>query len=203
MVAPLGWLTTRSRRTASPPLNSSVMRRALMKHFREQSIRALVVATVCCNACAAAFGAPNPTSAMMAKARAEIGRSVAVPVYLPTRLPASTTEKITSAAGAHTAHGYTVTLCYLTGAGDAGYAGLVSGSTDTFASLSNTKEVRLANGTAALFRPVSCGASCAPAHLWWQVSGHEYSVQLRLPSLMAPKAQLAQLLLVANSMARQ
>lgn len=179
------------------------MRKGTVKHFREQSIRALVVATVCCNACAAAFGATNPTSAMMAKARAEIGSCATVPVYLPTRLPASTTAKITSAAGARTAHGYTVTLYYLVGAGDAGYAGLVSGSTNTFASLPNTKVVRLANGTAALFRPVSCGGSCAPANLWWQVSGHEYSVQLRLPSLMAPKAQLAQLLVVANSMARQ
>ena len=139
----------------------------------------------------------------MAKARAEIGSCATVPVYLPTRLPASTTAKITSAAGARTAHGYTVTLYYLVGAGDAGYAGLVSGSTNTFASLPNTKVVRLANGTAALFRPVSCGGSCAPANLWWQASNYEYSIQLSLPSRMASKAQLAQLLVVANSMARQ
>jgi hypothetical protein len=174
-----------------------------MRHFRERCTQALVVAAVCCNASAAAFGTIAPISAMMAKARAEIGSNVVVPVYLPTRLPASATAKITSAVGARTAHGYTVTLYHLAGVGDAGHAGMVSGNTNTFTSLPNTKEVRLANGTAALFRPVSCGASCAPANLWWQMSGHEYSVQLRLPSLMASEAQLARLLAIADSMARQ
>lgn len=174
-----------------------------MKHFREQSMRSLAVAAVCCIACAAAFGATNQISAMMAKARAQLGSSVVVPVYLPTRLPADTSAKVTSAVGARTAHGYTVTLYYLVGAGDVGYAGMVSGSANTFASLPNTKAVQLANGTAALFRPVSCGGSCAPANLWWQASNYEYSIQLSLPSRMASKAQLAQLLVVANSMVRQ
>lgn len=174
-----------------------------MRHFRKQCIRAFAFAVVCCIACAAAFGATSRVSAMMAKAKAEIGNSVVVPVYLPTRLPAGTSAKIMSIAGARTAHGYTVTLYYLVGAGDAGYAGMVSGSTNTLGSLPNTNVVHLASGTAALFRPVSCGGSCAPATLWWQVSGHEYSIQLSLPSRMTPKAQLAQLLVVANSMVRQ
>jgi hypothetical protein len=174
-----------------------------MKHFRKQSKRSLGVAVVCFIACAAAFGATNHISAMMAKSRVQMGGSVVVPVYLPTRLPAGISAKVTSAVGVRTAHGYTVTLYYLVGAGDAGFAGMVSGSTNTFASLPNTKAVQLANGTAALFRPVSCGGSCAPANLWWQASNHEYSVQLSLPSRMAPKEQLAQLLVVANSMVRQ
>lgn len=174
-----------------------------MKHFSKQRMQSLAVAAVCCIACASAFGAINHMSAMMAKARVQIGGSVVVPVYLPTRLPASISAKVTSAVGARTAHGYTVTLYYLVGAGNAGFAGMVSGSTNTFASLPNTKIAQLANGAAALFRPVSCGGSCAPANLWWQASNYEYSVQLSLPSRMAPKEQLAQLLVVANSMVKQ
>lgn len=174
-----------------------------MRLFAKQNMRGLAVAAVCSFVCVSAFAASGHVSAMIAKARAEIGGAVKVPVYLPTQFPPVINAKIKTVVGVRTNHGYKVTFWYALGAGDAGYAGMVSGNVRTFPSLPNTKVVHLANGTSALFRPVSCGGSCAPANLWWQVSGNEYSVQLKLSPRTAPKTQLSQLLVVANSMARQ
>ena len=52
--------------------------------------------------------------------------------------------------------------------------------------------LRLKSGDHALYHPISCGASCAPASLWFVHRGVLYSWQLKEPPHHA-KAVLAQL----------
>jgi hypothetical protein len=62
--------------------------------------------------------------------------------------------------------------------------------------------VQLENGALGRFHPVSCGGSCAPASLWWQQDGAEYTIQVRLPLGTAVPLQKKVLLQVANAMVR-
>jgi len=138
---------------------------------------------------------------LLAKARADLGSKPQVPVYLPSHLPPEIGRYgIKFVLAQDAGNGYSVSLYYSDEPSNASFAGMISGSSTTFQSLPNTKLVHLGNGIDASFRPVSCGGSCAPANLWWHMSGHEYSVQLKLPSQMSSNAQLSAMLVVANSM---
>jgi hypothetical protein len=50
-----------------------------------------------------------------------------------------------------------------------------------------------------MFRPVSCGGSCAPANLWWEQNGVMYQIQIRLRSDSREKDQERILVETANS----
>jgi hypothetical protein len=148
-----------------------------------------------------AVAAADNLTVLLAKARADLGAEPKVPVYLPSHLPPEIARYGVKLASAQRTHdGYTVSLYYTDEPSDASFAGMISGSNTTFQHLPNTKLVRLDSGVKASFRQVSCGGSCAPANLWWHVSGHDYSVQLKLPSQMPADAQLSAILVVADSM---
>lgn len=119
----------------------------------------------------------------MGYAACQLIDSEPVPAYLPTFIPPVIAKNgIKSAVVYHDATGCGVSLYYSELAGDATFAGMVSGSVNTFSSLRGTSKVMLADGTTALFRAVSCGGSCAPANLWWQKGGFEYQLQLNFAS---------------------
>lgn len=73
---------------------------------------------------------------------------------------------------------------YYTEDANASYAAGFGGSTRILRSqdLTNTRQVALSGGRTGMFRPVSCGGSCAPANLWWEQNGVMYQIQLKLGS---------------------
>lgn len=124
-------------------------------------------------------------------------------VLLPTIIPTIVSKRgVRRVVIARTKSGYSVVLYYSTQTSEATFAGMVAGSAaiSSFSSLPGTSSVQLANGTHAVFRPVSCGGSCAPANLWWVIGGHLYHLQLRFRSTLGKHRQLQALVQMANSM---
>jgi len=50
-----------------------------------------------------------------------------------------------------------------------------------------------------MFRPVSCGGSCAPANIWWEQNGVMYQIQIKLRSDSTEKDQERILVETANA----
>jgi hypothetical protein len=133
----------------------------------------------------------------------DIGGKSPIPIYLPTVLPEAIARyDVKRAIGDATDSGYVVSLFFSEEPSDATFAARISGSTKkTVGALPNTVVVKLLNGASAQFRPVQCGGSCAPANLWWQVEGVEYSVQLKLRSDLRVETQREAMIEAASSMA--
>ena len=125
-----------------------------------------------------------------------------IPILLPSTLPAGIRERdIKSASGTVSEKGYYISLYYTESRGEAGFAAGFGGSTQVFRDLPNTRPVTtLANGVVAMFSPVSCGGSCAPANLWWEQNGVMYQIQIKLRSTTNEKEQERNLTETANSM---
>lgn len=141
--------------------------------------------------------------AVLSGAVTELSHARQVPVLLPTVIPVIVSQYgIKRVVAQHYKSGYSVTLYYAEQTSEASFAGMVKGSSILLSPspLPNTTSVRLANGTPALFSPVACGGSCAPANLWWQVGGFEYSLQLKLRSTLSVNQQRRALIEMANSM---
>jgi hypothetical protein len=131
---------------------------------------------------------------------AEIRSETKVPIILPSKLPAVLVEGgIKLASGLLSQTGYEISLYYDTDATDATFAALFSGSTEVFSDLPNTQPVKLENGITGMFRPVSCGGSCAPANLWWAKGAVMYQIQIKLPMAMDERQQEKALVEAANS----
>ncbi len=123
-----------------------------------------------------------------------------IPILLPWKLPAGILEgDIKLARGTVSDSGYNISLYYAEIGSDAGFAAGFGGSTQGFRDLPNTRPVTLASGIVAMFRPVACGGSCAPATLWWQQNGVMYQIQIKLSSATSEKGQEDILVEAANS----
>jgi hypothetical protein len=132
---------------------------------------------------------------------AEVKAGTTVPVLLPTELPKPFSDAKHAIVGKISANKYEVTLDYGSG-GNAGFAASFSATRDAKYSpqeLGNVREVKLANGVAGFFKPVSCGGSCAPANLWWEQGAVLYQIQLKLSSTLPEKEQLGTIAAVADS----
>ncbi|WP_329742632.1 hypothetical protein [Dyella sp. A6] len=169
-----------------------------MKKYAGLSLLIGILALMLCTSVIAQdFPAP------LSNAATKLAGNQQVPVFLPTIIPSIVARYgIKDVAVESAGSGYTVALYYSRHDSDATFAGMVAGSSAVFSSLPGTRKARLANGTMALFRPVSCGGSCAPANLWWQVDGFEYQLQLKLASGLDEGRQLRALREMANSMIR-
>jgi hypothetical protein len=100
----------------------------------------------------------------------DIASTSPVPIYLPRAIPdVVDTANIKYAKGSVVPGGYKVALYYEMDIGNAGFAGMIAGSTskvsDNALSIPDTVKVELSNGSPAWFSPVSCDGSCAPANL--------------------------------------
>jgi hypothetical protein len=119
---------------------------------------------------------------------------------LPTNLRAPVRERdIKLAWGEVSEDGYSISLYYTEPGSDSSFAEGFNGSMGVAGDLPNTRPVPLGGGLTGLFRPVSCGGSCAPANLWWQQNGATYQIQVKLDSGLAEKAQERILVELANS----
>lgn len=131
---------------------------------------------------------------------AEIRGQTKLPIVLPSKLPTVLDERnIKLATGMVTKNGYTISLHYDETGSGASFAAMFAGLTDVFRDLPNTQPAKLANGIVGIFRPVSCGGSCAPANLWWEKDGVMYQIQIKLPSTMDESEQQRIMVELANS----
>jgi uncharacterized protein YecT (DUF1311 family) len=131
----------------------------------------------------------------------EIRSKTTIPILLPSKLPSAIPEsEIKLASGEVTKEGYFITLYYSADT-NASYAAGFSGSTLILQDRdlpSGTRTV-LSDGRTGIFRPVSCGGSCAPANLWWEQSGVMYNIQVRLSPDLPKNEQQRILVETANS----
>ena len=134
----------------------------------------------------------------------DIASTSPIPIYLPRAIPdVVDAAQIKYAKGGVVPDGYKVTLYYEMDIGNAGFAGVIAGSTskvnDNLLSNPNIVKVKLSNGSPAWFRPVSCGGSCAPANLWWNIGNHGYQIQLKMRSDLPQQTQLKSMIQMADS----
>jgi hypothetical protein len=123
-----------------------------------------------------------------------------IPIVLPSKLPSAIPEKdIKLAWGEVRGDGYFISLYFSEPAVDATFAAGFGGSTVVLQNLPNTRRIALSGGRIGMFRPVSCGGSCAPANLWWEQNGVGYQIQIKLANTIAETEQRRVLLEVANS----
>jgi len=122
----------------------------------------------------------------------QIQSQTRIPILLPSKLPSAIPEKdIKVATGEVREDGYFISLYFSEDGGDAAFASGFGGSTRIFGpkDLPNTRAVALSGGRTGMFRPVSCGGSCAPANLWWEQNGVMYQIQIKLGSGSPEKDQ--------------
>jgi hypothetical protein len=146
------------------------------------------------------MGQANTPALVFKPAIQEIQSETKIQILLPSRLPSSISEgAIKLARGEVRKDGYFISL-YFSADGNASYAGGFGGSTLIFGpkDLPNTRRVALSGGRVGMFRPVSCGGSCAPANLWWEQNGVMYQIQISGGG--APEEQKKLLVEVANAM---
>ena len=130
----------------------------------------------------------------------QIQSQTRIPILLPSKLPSPVRERdIKLAWGEVREDGYFISLYFSEARVDANYAAGFGGSTRIFQALPNTRRVGLSGGRIGMFRPVSCGGSCAPANLWWEQNGVMFQIQIKLRSDSAEKYQQAILVETANS----
>lgn len=135
-------------------------------------------------------------------ALAEIRAQTRIPILLPIKLaPGIHESDIKLASGEVREDGYFISLYFSKDASDSTFAAGFGGSTRVFApkDLPNTRRVALSGGRTGMFRPVSCGGSCAPANLWWEQNGVMYQIQIKLRSDIAERDQEKMLVETANS----
>ena len=150
-----------------------------------------------------AMGQGKEPAQVFRPALEQIQSQTRIPILLPSTLPSAIPERgIKSASGEVREDGYFISLYFSDEGSNAAFAAGFSGSTRIFGlqDLPNTHRVALSGGRIGMFRPVSCGGSCAPANLWWEQNGVMYQIQIKLGSGSAEKGQEKILVETANSM---
>ena len=146
------------------------------------------------------FGQEKEAAKVFNPAIDEIRGKTPIPVLLPSRLPAAISGKdIKLAWGSVSADGYGISLYYDEIGTNATFAASFAAFRESLRDLPNVRRVTLANGIVGMFRPVSCGGSCAPANLWWKQNGVTYQIQIKLSSTTDEKEQEKILVQTANS----
>jgi hypothetical protein len=148
------------------------------------------------------MGQGKGPSSVFRPALEKIQSQTRIPILLPSQLPSAVPETdIKLASGEVTRDGYFISLYFSRRGGDAAFAAGFGGSTRVFGpqDLPNTRRVVLSGGRRGIFRPVSCGGSCAPANLWWEQNGVMYQIQIKLGSDSTKEDQEKILVETANS----
>jgi hypothetical protein len=148
----------------------------------------------------AAMGQATEPAAVFRPAIEQIQHKTRIAILLPSKLPSPIHERdIKLASATVSEEGYSIALYFSEIGRSATFAAGFGGSSRVVRDLPNTRPVALAGGLMGMFRPVSCGGSCAPANLWWEQSGVMYQIQIRLGSETSDKDQERILVETANS----
>jgi len=126
--------------------------------------------------------------------------------HVPVLLPEELVEPIAKAKHAvvenANAKGYTISLYYKLGIGDACFAGAFAAQARPKykpEELANVIAVTLTQGLRGFFRGVGCGGSCAPANLWWEQNGILYQIQIKLSLSLSEESQQKAIVKLADS----
>jgi hypothetical protein len=150
-----------------------------------------------------AMGQAKGPTQVFRPALEQIQSQTRIPILLPSTLPSAIPERVIKlASGEVREDGYFISLYFSEEGSNAAFAAGFGGSTRILGlqDLPNTHRVALSGGRIGMFRPVSCGGSCAPANLWWEQNGVMYQIQIKLGSGSAEKDQEKILVETANSM---
>jgi hypothetical protein len=111
-----------------------------------------------------------------------IHRTTRVAVLLPARLPLGSSERFhVYATGGATRKGWNLELASAPRCGAANACFVASFEGRRGGRLPASSNTRLATGDRAYYHPISCGASCAPASLWFVHRRALYTWQLKDP----------------------
>lgn len=136
------------------------------------------------------LGQKREPAAVFGPALEQIQSKTRIPILLPSRLPSRIRERdIKLAYGEVRKDGYFISLYFSEPGSNATYAAGFGGSTSVVRNLPSIRRLKLAGGRVALFSPVSCGGSCAPANLWWEQNGVQYEIQIKLPFTLTEEEQ--------------
>lgn len=124
-----------------------------------------------------------------------IKRATRVPVLLPGRLLLGGPLRRVYVSGGGTPAGWVLTLGAVPRCGGATACFVASFSADRGKRLPGRSNVRLRGGVRALYQPISCGASCSPASLWFVRGSVLYSWQAKDP----PRPVRTSLVRMANA----
>jgi hypothetical protein len=119
---------------------------------------------------------------------AQIKAKSSVPILLPTKLTFASRESKLYATGSGTKSGWDLELTLAANCGGANACFLSSFQGERGGKLPGKANVKLAGGDPALFKGLSCGASCSPDSFWFVHGGVLYSYQSK--DLHNPKAVL-------------
>jgi hypothetical protein len=172
-----------------------------MKNLFTLALLLVFASTVLCTDVLASVKGPSLPD-IFRSALAEVKAKTRVPLLLPTELPRPFSDAKHVSVDVPTASEYGISLYYELDVGNAGFAASFAAANNPSYSpreLVNVREVKLAAGTTAFFRPVSCGGSCAPANLWWEQGSVLYQIQLKVPSTLPEKNQQEIITALANS----
>jgi hypothetical protein len=123
----------------------------------------------------------------------KIHRATSVPVLLPARLPLAGNERFrVYATGGATRRAWDLELASAPRCGGANACFVASFDGQRSGHLPARPNLRLSTGERAFFHPISCGASCSPASLWFVHGGVLYTWQLKEPPKHA-RAAMARL----------
>lgn len=140
---------------------------------------------------------PQPLKTALAAAK----KKTHIPIFLPSELPPSVEARGAIVDRAE-ANEYAISIYSQLGTGNGGFVALFAGEDHPQygpGDLPNVQEVKLARGIAGFFRSVSCGGSCAPANIWWEVNGVLYQIQLSLSPNVSEEDQENSISSLANS----
>ncbi len=117
-----------------------------------------------------------------------VKKETKVAILLPATLPTAGKSPKLYATGAGTSKSWALVLAGAKNCGGADACFIASFQGQRSGKLpAGIKHVRLSNGDAAAYQPITCGASCAPASFWFVHKGVLYAWQLK----DAPKNALA------------
>jgi hypothetical protein len=159
--------------------------------------RTFVLAVAVVAVCAiGAVAAPTDSANLLQTFRKQlptIKSKTTVPVLLPRSLPFGDKVPRLFATGTASARGWALDLAGAPGCGRATACFLASFEGRRGGRLPRTANLRLAGGQPALYKGITCGASCSPATLWFTYRGVLYTWQHKDPPAKNTRAALARL----------
>jgi hypothetical protein len=141
--------------------------------------RLFLVMLLLCAGCARTASPSAPNKVFDASTTSALAHS-SVPVYLPAWIPEFTgTRKTLYATATLYPLGYLVTVDPIKGCNGGGTCSFVVLSATTDPPASGGLAVALHDGSAAHFRTIICGRTCALATLEWQKGRYTYIIQMK------------------------
>jgi hypothetical protein len=177
-----------TRRCSRPLKNAAAERQTVRRTRLTVIIKIAAISTVLTALLATtAWPQTRPTGrevslpTILKDALSEVKSETAVPILLPSQLPSGLSEKeIHYVFGEGDKNHYKISLYFEAGIGDAGFAGYFGGEPlQRISSLGEEQKVPLANSIRGYYLEVSCGGSCRPATLMWELNGVLYTVQFK------------------------